>query len=114
MKLHPLLQNWLKYKKIDLINGKWDVEQKDKKSPYKTYKVGTVIDFVYAFEDLEYIHMILKIKGVPNTWSYPYAFKLTYMTVTEKGDRVINGQRPIVCGEKVFNELMTKANKKFF
>ncbi|MBN2096566.1 hypothetical protein JW752_04205 [Candidatus Peregrinibacteria bacterium] len=114
MRLHPLLFNWLEKKKITLKKGKWVVTQKHKEAPYKIYKVGKVIDFVYAHEHPEYLHMILKIKGNPKDWKTAYAFKLTYMTITEKGDRVVNGQRPIVSGGGCFRELMRKAKKKEF
>ena len=114
MKLHPLLINWLTKKKTALKMGKWVVSQKHKKAPYKQYKVGTVVDFVYAYEHPEYLHMILKIKGDPKEWHAAYAFKLTYMTITETGGRVVNGQRPIVSGGGCFKELMRKALKKGF
>jgi hypothetical protein len=115
VKLHPLLKKWLKKKTADMKKGEWIVRQVEKAKPYKQYVVGTVVDYVYAYDHPEYLHMILKIKGNPKDWGSRWAYKLFYMTTTEDEKRVVNGQRPIVTGGGCFQELARKAKiKRFF
>jgi len=117
VKLHPKLKEWLKWKREDMQMGRWIVRQ-SKKGSGKGYSVGKIIDFVYDYDHPEYLHIILKIKANPHPrkgWGCKgWVTKAFYMTTSANNKKVINGQRPIVCGTSCFKRLIHKARKKRF
>ena len=122
-KLHKKLRKWLKKKREDIPLGKWQITQYDKKTK-RLYKVGSVVDFVYAYDSREYVHYIARIKAAPGKRSVwggrGFVYKIAYETVEGKkrgGEtkrRLSYGQRPVVTSERVFRKLMRDAKKKKF
>jgi len=115
MKLHPKLKKWIKEKDGKIKIKSWHVGQSFKKTD-KPYPVGTVVDYVYAHDHPEYLHIILKIK--PDTKGpfkrNKWVTKAYYMTLKGKDKGLVYGQRPIVTSTRCFQSLIRKAEKKGF